>query len=408
MDCEKMIFPIAQLRAMWYHRHMPLVLYIKSTDMHPDRCKLEGLTERASAEGWSVQTAGPFTKRSELSRILRLWRPDGVVVNRGATANAFGPECYGGVATVFFHHPSGKAEASGVSYVCNDSRETAALAAKELMTAGAASFLFVGDRRRLAWNESRRDSLLEIARLHDRKAAAVETSDAETQERRLRAMADAIAAMPRPVGVFASTDSVGAEAIAACKLAGLSVPEDAVVIGVDNDETLCETTKPTLSSVDLDYRAAGRRAADMLKRLMAGHAHGCLNSEYPPLRVVRRESTHRFTRSDAAVSRAVELIRREACNGLSAAEVLKTFDCSRRMAEMRFRAAVGHSVLEEIRSVRLDLAKRMLSETNVQIGAIANQCGYDTAAAFTTFFKSMTGILPRDWRTSSTRHRPAN
>ena len=383
---------------MWYHRTMPLVLYIKSTDMHPDRCKLEGFTERAAAEGWSVQTAGPFTKRSELSRILRLWRPDGAVVNRGATTNAFGPECFGDVATVFLHHPADAEEASRVSYVCNDSRETAALAAKELMTAGAAAFLFVGDRRRLAWNESRREAFLELARLHDRKAAVVETSGAETQERRLRAMADAIAAMPRPVGVFASTDSVGAEAIAACRLAGLCVPEDAVVIGVDNDETLCETTKPTLSSVDLDYRAAGRRAAEMLKRLMAGRPHGCLSSEYPPHRVVRRESTHRFTRSDAAVSRAVELIRREACNGISAAEVLRTFDCSRRMAEIRFRAAVGRSVLEEIRSVRLDLAKRMLSETDVQIGAVANRCGYDTAAAFTTFFKSMTGVLPRDWR----------
>ena len=377
---------------------MPLVLYIKSTDMHPDRSKLEGFMERAASEGWQVQTAGPFTKRSELSRILRLWRPDGVVVNRGATANAFGPECYGDAATVFLYHPADPKEASRVSYVCNDSRETAALAAKELMTAGAASFLFVSNRWRLAWNESRREAFMELARLHDREAAAVETFGAETQERRLRAMADAIAAMPRPVGVFASTDVGGAEAIAACRLAGLKVPDDAIVIGVDNDEKLCETTHPTLSSVDLDYREGGRRAADMIKRLMSGRADGPLKSEYPPLRVVRRESTHRFTRSDAAVSRAVELIRREACNGLSAAEVLKTFDCSRRMAEMRFRVTVGHSVLEEIRSVRLDLAKRMLSETNVQIGAVANQCGYDTAAAFTTFFKSMTGVLPRDWR----------
>lgn len=382
---------------------MPLVLYIKSTDMHPDRSKLEGFMERAAAEGWSVQTAGPFAKRSELGRILRLWRPDGVVVNRGATANAFGPECFCGAATVFLYHPADAKEASRVSFVCNDSRETAALAAKELMTAGAASFLFVGNRWRLAWNESRREAFLELARLHDRKAAAVETFGAATQERRLRAMADAIAAMPRPVGVFAATDGVGAEAIAACRLAGLKVPEDAVVIGVDNDEKLCETTKPTLSSVDLDYREGGRRAADMLKRLMAGRTGGPLKSEYPPLRVVRRESTHRFTRSDPAVARAVELIRREACGGISAADVLRTFDCSRRMAEMRFRAATGRSILEEIRSVRLDMARRLLAETDIQVGAIANRCGYDTSAAFTTFFKSMTGLGPREWRVRERR-----
>ena len=175
---------------------MPLVLYVKSTDMHPDRSKLEGFMERAASEGWSVQTAGPFAKRSELGRILRLWRPDGVVVNRGATANAFGPECYGDAATVFLYHPADAKEASRVSYVCNDSRETAALAAKELMTAGAASFLFVGDRWRLAWNESRRKAFMELARLHDRKAAAVETSGAPTQERRLRAVAETSSRTP--------------------------------------------------------------------------------------------------------------------------------------------------------------------------------------------------------------------
>ena len=240
--------------------------------------------------------------------------------------------------------------------------------------------------------------MAELARLHGRKSSAVDTAPAAPQERRLKAMADAIAAMPRPVGVFAATDGVGAEAIAACRLAGLRVPDDALVIGVDDDETLCETTKPTLSSVDLDYRQAGRLAVDMLKRLMSGRADGCLKSEYPPLRVVRRESTHRFSRSDPAVAKAVELIRREACGGLSAAEALETLGCSRRMAEMRFRAAVGHSALAEIRSVRLDEAKRLLSESDMQIGAVANKCGYDTAAAFTTFFKSMTGSTPREWR----------
>lgn len=377
---------------------MRQVLYIKSTDMPPDRTKLEGFMARAAAEGWAVQTAGPFAKLGELRRILGLWRPDGVVVNRGSTANAFGPECYGGIPTLFFYCPSDEAGRRRVSYVCNDTRETAALAVKELMTAGAASFLFVGDRRCLAWSEARREAMMELARLHDRKAAAVGAGEMKTQARRLKAIADALAVLPRPVGVFAATDVMGAEAIAACRLAGLAVPDDAVVIGVDNDEKLCETTKPTLSSVDLDYRAAGTRAADMLKRLMSGRVRGCLASEYPPLRVVRRESTHRFTRADPAVSKAVERIRREACDGLSAAGVLKMFGCSRRMAEMRFRAAVGHSPLAEIRSVRLERAKRLLSETGAQIGAVANACGYDTAAAFTTFFKSMTGMRPRDWR----------
>lgn len=383
---------------MWYHYGMALVLYIKATDSHPDRKKLDGVAERAAAEGWSMQTAGPFSRASELRRILALWRPDGVVVNRGATTNAFGPAAFGKVPTVFFYHPNSEAEASRTSYVCNDSRETTAMAAKELLTAGAASFLFVGDRRRLVWNESRRNAFLEIARLHGRPAAAVETHGARTQAERLKAVAKAMEAMPRPVGVFAATDVVGAEAIAACRLAGLAVPEDAIVIGVDNDETLCEATHPTLSSVDLDYQEAGRAAADMLKKLMEGGRRRAYSSMYPPLCVVRRESTHRFKRSDSAVARAVELIRREACSGLTAADVLKTFGCSRRMAEMRFRAATGRSILSEIRRVRLEMAQRLLQESPRGLDFIANACGYKSLAAFSTFFRSEKGVTPSAWR----------
>ena len=124
---------------------------------------------------------------------------------------------------------------------------------------------------------------------------------------------------------------------------------------------------------------------------------------YPPRGIVRRESTRRFPRHDKIVEAAVERIRCEACNGLSAKDVILSFPCSRRSAEMRFRTAVGHSILHEIRRVRLETAKSLLLSDLTDINAVAHRCGYRSLAAFSIFFRTETGTSPSEWRRLSTR-----
>ena len=104
-------------------------------------------------------------------------------------------------------------------------------------------------------------------------------------------------------------------------------------------------------------------------------------------------------RSDRDCAAACDLIRRKACNGISASEVAKTFDCTRRNAEYRFRAATGKSILQAIRDVRLEKAMTLLSTSRMRIDAVANACGYKSTAVFSAFFKSETGLSPRTWRT---------
>lgn len=124
-------------------------------------------------------------------------------------------------------------------------------------------------------------------------------------------------------------------------------------------------------------------------------------SSYPPRCVVRRESTRRFKRSDKTVSEALERIRREACAGLAAKDVVKMFACSRRSAEMRFLAATGHSIMREILDARLDAAKTLLASSDLSVENTANKCGYKTSAAFCNFFRVETGLTPSAWRDSS-------
>ena len=124
---------------------------------------------------------------------------------------------------------------------------------------------------------------------------------------------------------------------------------------------------------------------------------------FGPASIVRRASTRTGRRYDPEVTAALELIRRKACDGLSSAAVTATFKCSRRMAEMRFRQAAGHSILDEIQSVRLARAKELLSNTTQDMSCIANFCGFKAANAFWKFFRQETGLSPTEWRMKNSR-----
>jgi len=187
--------------------------------------------------------------------------------------------------------------------------------------------------------------------------------------------------------------------IAAAVRLGLDVPDDIAVVGIDNEEIICENTHPTLSSVCPDFEGAGERSVGLLRRLLDSPRLKPCEEKYNPVRIVRRESTLRMLTHDAAVAKALEDIRLKACGGLTAHDVLASFPMARRRAEIRFRQAVGHSVLDEIQRVRIEKAKELLARNaELSMTAIANFCGYTSATVLCKTFKAHVGSSPSDWR----------
>ena len=137
--------------------------------------------------------------------------------------------------------------------------------------------------------------------------------------------------------------------------AGLAIPDDVAIVGVDDNTEICEESSPTLSSIRLDHLESGRLSAQLLDRLMSMRTRKPMDVTYPCAEIVTRESTRRFTHSEKLISEVVERIRKESCLGLSAAEIIKSIPCSRRIIEIRFRKATGRSFLEEIRNTRLSI-----------------------------------------------------
>ena len=374
------------------------VLFFKSSELSSCRKKLAGVASVARPRGWNIQSVAPIRSEDAARHLIDLWKPDGCIVSCGAKANLFPSSVLGRIPRVFIDRPHA-ALSRGDSCVYHDSTATANTAIRELLSLNLRHYAYVNWSVPLIWNEERRSAFAAMMRQHGQEASYFESKLPVSSTKRLPQELSAwLDSLPKPVGILAAQDFLSAKIITAARIAKLSVPNEVAVIGIDNDEELCESSVPSLSSVEPDFFRSGVMAAEILARMMESRLRKPVRMTYPPLRLVRRESTRRLPKFDRSVSDALELIRRESCNGLAARDVFRLFPCSRRMAELRFRAATGRSILGEIRGIRLAKAKELLAGPPMKLEAVANFCGYRSAVAFSIFFKAETGCSPSAWK----------
>ena len=376
---------------------MDTVFYFKNKDNQPARRKLEGVLEFAHKANWNIQIIQPNAQ--SINELLDFWKPIGCIVNSASGWNNFDGSTFGKIPVVFIDRPPGKLRPAD-SYIYHDSAATVQVAMRELLTLSPRTCAYVRWPVSLEWDNERLDEFKRIADLNRCPYAVFSTTLPVTDDRSLPAeLSQWLLSLQRPAAVLASADPMGAHVINACRIAGLRIPEDIAVCGIDDDADICEATSPTMTSVAPDHRYAGYHASEMLLTLLNRKRTGKpLRDTYANARLQRRGSTVRLLCYDQKCAAAFDMIRRRACEGISAAEVAKTFECSRRNAEYRFRAATGKSILQAIRDVRLEKAKSLLKGGKIHLDAVASACGYKSIAVFSAFFKSETGLSPRAWR----------
>ena len=171
------------------------------------------------------------------------------------------------------------------------------------------------------------------------------------------------------------------------------------VLGIDNDELLCNGSIPTLSSIRRDTETCGFMAAQMLDRLMRKETRKREILRYGVREIVTRDSTQpQAVSTDPVVQKAREFIRINAGTGINVPDIVRHLNVSRRLAEMRFRSASGHSLLDEIQETRLDRVERLLKETDLPLTEICTRCGYETDVHLRRIFKRRIGCSMRDYR----------
>jgi LacI family transcriptional regulator len=208
-----------------------------------------------------------------------------------------------------------------------------------------------------------------------------------------------LAALPRPASLFACNDTVGLKSAAACRRLGLAVPAEVAILGVDNEDILCELSVPPLSSIALDLERIGWQAAEALAAFMDGKP-GRAPLAVPPREVVERESTRAITTGDDLVDRALGIIHGAPVPGLTVRQILISVHCSRRALEKKFQAALGRTIHQEIVKHRVETARRLLRDTTLTVAAIAGETGFANAQRFYAAFRKIQGTTPGVYRRS--------
>lgn len=209
--------------------------------------------------------------------------------------------------------------------------------------------------------------------------------------------------LPRPVGVLASHDIQGVQVSEACRRAGLRVPDEVALLGVDDDDFFCEVARPSLSSVALPGERIGYEAARMLEELLGGRDRRRRPRTLllPSPGVVTRRSSDVLAIEDGDVAAAVRFIRAHALGPIGVPDVLEAVPASRRSLERRFRGALGRGLGQEIRRVRIEKAKGLLSGSEMPIAQVATNSGFSEAKHLSTMFRRETGLTPTEYRTRS-------
>lgn len=206
--------------------------------------------------------------------------------------------------------------------------------------------------------------------------------------------------LPARTAVLACNDDLGLQTLNACRTAGISVPETCAVAGIGNDECLCLLGSPKLTSVDLNPVRIGFEAAAMLQEMMERPGSAPPSLLVRPSRIVPRASTDTIASEDAVVSAMVRYIRQEACHGIAVRDVLKRAKISRSALERRFKETVGHSIFQEITSVRLERVQELLISTDLTIREITAQTGFNYQGYLMQIFQKQFGMTMKAFRKS--------
>ena len=365
------------------------------------RRRLAGIYAVARTEGWHVWFIDVGELEHGVRPVLDYWKPDGVIVEGGVFRNkGCAPDVFADQTVVYC---DADASIVGMDYfgVRQNSSDVVKKAVRELLMRNFDVCGYVHYRLHREWSDEREVIFRREMEGRGKQGRVFvswkhpKNEDSAAFGKRLETF---IADLPKPCGILAANDEMAVHVLRAAESVGISVPEDMAVMGIDNDELVCENTSPTLSSVAPAFERSGKLAAGLLARRFRVPALKPIELKFGSLPVERRHSTRKTERVDMRAVRAVEYVRANACKGITAADVVRQMGMKVRMAEYRFREVAKRSIRDEIVAVRVARAKELLRNSKMSVNDIYLKCGYRDPRSLRAVFTKTTGCSLLQWR----------
>ena len=368
------------------------ILVVFNLTYQSGREQLDGYFRYADCHGnWDTLVV-PSTDESygQMTKSILKRGIDGAIVKSESTESFEADVFAADIPVVAIDRPRISRPYNADAYVVNDNERIGREAARHFDSLGRfASYGFVPQEDNREWSHIRGAAF--------RAAVKERQRDAKVSERR-GPLADWLAALPKPAAVFAAFDMCAADIIETCHELHLKVPKDVAVIGVDNDTTICEHTKPKLTSIRPDHVGQGFAAAKELDRLLSGKAKRRDFITCPPIGISERDSTAAVPPGVHIVREANAYLDKHALEPIRVADVVSSVRVSAKLANLRYSEATGHSIQAELVARRLAEVKRLLSGTDWPMTRIAMRCGFKSQTVLANLFSSHFGMSMSAYR----------
>ncbi|MDO4584911.1 MAG: substrate-binding domain-containing protein [Planctomycetia bacterium] len=399
---------------MSYFQKIPEIQLFLQTDLDSQRQLLRGILRYENLHGpWNISLENEFPPKENFS-------PTGRIVWMGLPIPPEWWEPH--VPTVILNprdiHLANPVLAS-FSRFTYDTSTVGAMAAEFFLNKHAPHFAYVAYWEDVNWNRERLEGFQKklAEKGHSCLVIRLTPPGKYSWKRECQRLGKWLQSLPKPIAIFAANDACAVRLLKACHQQSIVVPHEVMVLGVDNDEFLCQLARPSLSSIQANMEETGYRMAEHLdgllrKKLHAGQRFFTVPSLsppttnldlpkqilYSPMEIHERRSTNTLYIQDPYVAKAMEFIQINFCERIGVAEVVKIVDISRRSLEVRFRKERNRSIFDEITHWRLEKLTRLLRSTTLSQRELAPLCGFQNENYMAKTFRRHFGISMNTWR----------
>lgn len=284
-----------------------------------------------------------------------------------------------------------------------DNASLSQAAADYFMKRGFTNFAYVGFAIETRWSNAREKAFVECLGKHGFKCFVfprvpnLESSGLSAEE---AILGDWLEQLPDHTALFAANDIRGHQILNLCQRRSIAVSQHLSILSCDDDETICGSTAPTLSSIRHNTFQTGYAMAEILDKAMRNRQWHTppVHLKYGFYDITTRESTTELYESEPLVKRALEFMQINAGANLTVTRVAEALNVSRRLLEMRFRSATKKTVRDVILDIRLGHAMNLLRCTAESIDGIAAKCSFASTSHFCVVFRRKTGMTPTAYR----------
>lgn len=287
-----------------------------------------------------------------------------------------------------------------INRVITDSKAIAEMVAEYYIDKGFRNFAYCGYDN-MFWSEKRKRSFINIL---NKKGYDLflysnpDYSDTYKNQDDIEKLAKWLKKLPKPAAMLTCTDDRGLQVLNACRNVEIKVPEEIAIVGVDNDDLVCDLSSVGISSVELATEKAGYQAAEILDKIITNKESKPFTVKVHPKKIITRRSSDISAIEDEEVAAAINFIRDNSRNKICVTDVVNAAACSRRVLEKKFNKLLNKSIAQEIKKFKANKIAELLAETDLSIKQVCQLTGFEDQKHISRYFYREKKITPKKYR----------